>query len=304
MRDLLPRNMGIGKDEEAESVEESNRLLETNIERYRAQGFRVDRLKELFDRKPEEVEKGIAEYREAVKRLNTAQTVLRSLEPYGYSDEIGDIMSRCDDPELADTVLSEAEALKDRAFSEHEIKTQKKETVPETPGRKDIEGVNTLDGVTGKEAPKPDVTSENTENSGIDLDIDDSDLDGLLGELDDLEGAFGEDIEPPPAETGEETPPETGNAPTSSGEAGPPAPERGEGPDPRSDEGVVTGVGAGNVGAPDKEQKSIGELMELAKDAYRKGDYQRSLELFQEVVTLDPNNSKARFMLRRITQKI
>jgi len=47
----------------------------------------------------------------------------------------------------------------------------------------------------------------------------------------------------------------------------------------------------------------LDQLMEMAKDAYRNGDLERSLEYFQEILNRDPENSKARFMLRRLSSK-
>jgi len=46
------------------------------------------------------------------------------------------------------------------------------------------------------------------------------------------------------------------------------------------------------------------ELMEKAKEAYTNGRMEESLILFKEILERDPENSKARFMLRRISSKL
>ena len=106
------------KKEDDESLHEE---LEITIERYRAQGFDVAPLKDLADEPIDKIRKGIDDYRNALKKLNSAMTVLKSLEGYGYTKEIEAIIENIKNPNMADKVFQDAEALKERAFAEHNI---------------------------------------------------------------------------------------------------------------------------------------------------------------------------------------
>jgi thioredoxin-like negative regulator of GroEL len=46
------------------------------------------------------------------------------------------------------------------------------------------------------------------------------------------------------------------------------------------------------------------ELMEKAKDAYKEGRMEEALTFFKELLKKDPDSSKARFMIRRISTKL
>ena len=57
-------------------------------------------------------------------------------------------------------------------------------------------------------------------------------------------------------------------------------------------------------GAEVEEIDDAEKLAELEKEAYRKGDLEVALARFQEVLDSDPSNAKAKFMIRRISQKL
>ncbi len=351
MRDLLPKNMVSSVTAKEEDASKAKGELKVNRQRFSAQGYDISLLDDLKDRSDGEIMQGIETFRDAIKQLTSAQTVIRSLEGYGYSDEIAAIMGRIRDPSKANDVLKEAEELKERAFSEHNLKNVKKEQKPNE-----------------EVAPAPEQPSaseESSEPSMADIDFNADELDGLL---DDLDGAFGEG---PP---GEDTPKEP-TPPTGEGAADTTIIEKITG---WADEGysvehlmavvqedqekAVQDIATFEMGltmlpelkerldkvdrsgredkareieemlasphrfeeisaALDEMESSTGEvkgeapkeeegdedapdLLEGAKEAYRQGDLETALARFQKVLENDPSNAKAKFMIRRISQKM
>ena len=55
---------------------------------------------------------------------------------------------------------------------------------------------------------------------------------------------------------------------------------------------------------PNVSGLSVEDVLEKAKEAYGEGDLKKAMSFFEEVLKKDPDNSKARFMIRRIGQKI
>lgn len=55
---------------------------------------------------------------------------------------------------------------------------------------------------------------------------------------------------------------------------------------------------------PDISIIPVEDLLDRAKEAYGEGDLKRAMSLFEEILKKDPDNSKARFMIRRIGQKM
>ncbi|MDG6224973.1 MAG: hypothetical protein QCI82_05615 [Candidatus Thermoplasmatota archaeon] len=56
--------------------------------------------------------------------------------------------------------------------------------------------------------------------------------------------------------------------------------------------------------SPDISLIPVEDLLEKAKEAYGEDDLKKAMSLFEEVLKKDPDNSKARFMIRRIGQKM
>ncbi|MGA1822220.1 MAG: hypothetical protein ACMUIG_06815 [Thermoplasmatota archaeon] len=334
MKDLLPKTLKIGKKkkEDDDSLHEE---LKVTIERYRAQGFDVAPLKDLEDKPIDRIREGIDDYRNALKKLNSAMTVLKSLEGYGYTKEIKGIVENIKNPHMADSVFSDAEALKERAFAEHNIHHEK---VDDTPGARVMKSLQArskvINGVVGRE-DKPldaDIMEEEKPDDGIK----NEDLDDLLNSMDGLgEGLdlnFDDLVEAPPEE---EHPPEPEEPPrveepTAEAESVPESepdeplpveeqvppesvPEPEEEPVPETsvepEEKEVTeqepeGESAAEESPPAEEPVNVELLMEKAKDLYRSGDMVESLSVFEDVLKNDPDNSKAKFMIRRIKQKL
>lgn len=128
MKDLLAKNIILGEQEGPADRRSVKDELQISIERYRAQGFDVSLLEKLMDGPQEDIPSGIETYRECIKKLISAQTIIRSLEGYGYNDEIEKIMENIKDPEVADIILAHTEELRDRALTEHNVSMEKKET--------------------------------------------------------------------------------------------------------------------------------------------------------------------------------
>lgn len=298
MKDLLPKKFEV-QNKEKEKSETSLDELKVTIKRYRAQGFNVDMLVSVKDSPIEEVRKGMEEYRNSIKKLKSAMTILKSLEGYGYNYEIDQIMEDIKDPSKADSIHKEAEKLRKRAFSEHDIHTEKKFT----PGEKVLRSLKTrTDLVNGKDE-KNDVDNEKLDELLNNLDGLGDDLDLNLEEEDLLGGE--DEVEHPPEEVSEE-------------EVQKGAPVETDVLKPPEDIDVKTPSDM-EEGSPEKEVESdiptedkptadkppdLDALMEKAKDMYKRGDLPGSLKAFEEILKWDQENAKARFMIRRLKGKI
>jgi len=189
MKDLLAKNLEVGskkapKDEKIGAKEE----LDVNIGRYQAQGYDVAMLKSLRKKEAPAILKGIEDFRDKVKILNSIQTVIRSLEGYGYSKEIESITERLKDPSSARELVQEVEDLKYRAKTEHAIDEEKR-SAPRKKLSKSL-----------KEKAK--MLKEEDQGEGSDPQemegIDDGRLDGMLDDLTDIEDAFSLDMKDDP----------------------------------------------------------------------------------------------------------
>ncbi|MGA1820264.1 MAG: hypothetical protein ACMUHU_04560 [Thermoplasmatota archaeon] len=447
MKDLLAKNIVLGEQEGPVDKKTAKAELNTNIERFKAQEFDVTLLEDLWSSSPEEIVKGIEEYREAVKKLITAQTVIRSLEGYGYNEEIDRLMGGIKDPSRADSVLEQVEDLKERALTEHNMKIEKKDAPKvklsealkaqseklnsngeEAPADEEI-SLDSLDGMLaelneigdafsfGGEESDPitdEIRSWETEGYFVDrlLNLLEDDRDAAIeemksfeqgvlemrilkerirkmdlsafpkeeasiklkfqyphmaseirNELDSIEKRIDDSLreampgpkaevpgeeEQEPVEKEEEAP-EPEEAPPEEPIAKEPpaeepeapaeeAPEPQEAPTPEEpvpEEPPAEEPEAPAEEAPEPEEAppeepvaeeppaeepealaeeappeggispdiGLDQLMDMAKDAYREGDLERSLEYFQEIIRRDPENSKARFMIRRLSSK-
>lgn len=393
MKDLLTKNVGMPETKKDESRTEDQILeeLKVNINRYRAQGFDVEDLKELEKSKVEDITNGIEAYRKGVKVLNTVQTILRSLEGYGYSKEIEEISEKMAFPSKAAEVLSEVEELKDRARTEHNF-------------NKPRQGKNASK-LSESLKEKSEILNRKTEpEDESDIEIDEDLLDDMLGDLDEIGESFDLDIEDDPLlskildweamgyfvdglkaavtddrekavkdieqfekdiskmepvkkrfnemdmtgfnqeakeivlkfqypHLAKEIENELGRIDTIKKKASEldiqPEPEE----EPRDDPEVVVKDEPEAAPKPEPEEEeqspapvediskeskpenevqavseyddnSPDELMEMAKDAYKNGNLELSLTLFKEIIKKDPESSKARFMIRRLSKKI
>ncbi len=352
MRDLLPKNMVSSVTAKEEDASKAKEELKVSRQRFSAQGYDVSLLEDLKDRSDDEIVQGIETFRDAIKQLTSAQTVIMSLEGYGYTDEIAAIKERIRDPLQADEVMKEAEELKERAFSEHNLKNVKKEQKPNEEVAPPLEQPSTSEEPAGPE--------EEAEPSLDNVDFNADELDGLL---DDLDGAFGEG---PPGEDAPKEPtpsteegtvdttilekitgwadegysvehlmavvqedPEKAAQDMATFEMGltmlPELRERfdkvdrsGKEERARDIEEMLSsphrfeeisaaldemGPSTGEVEAS-KEEEDAPDLLEGAKEAYRQADLETALARFQEVLENDPSNAKAKFMIRRISQKL
>ncbi len=387
MKDLIAKNFGIpekkGPSKEKISPHEE---LKVNISRYQAQGLNVEPLKELKGKQPEDISKGIEDYRSAVRILSTAQTIIRTLEGYGYTKDIEAIYDQIKDPTKAVEVLRTVEELKDRAQTEHNIKAK----VKGLPGSK-------LSKVLKE---KSEILKEKGDAKNIH--INEVALDGLLDDLNDISDAFSLQIEDDPLlmqiiaweergyfvdglkksltedrkkvekdveqfekdiqkmefikerfngmdmtgfqneskeikikfqyphlskeieneldridsmkknaekliETEENETVEEGaiEEPEVQQEEDihEPAPEEVE-PEPTNTEEAPQEPEVEEVLDDQYSHLSVDELMELAKDTYKAGKLEESLTIFKEILKKDPDSSKARFMIRRISSKL
>ena len=183
MKDLIAKNFDIPeKKGHSRDKISANEELKINISRYQAQGLNVEPLKELRGKQSEEVSKGIEGYRSAVRVLSTAQTIIRTLEGYGYTKEIDAIYDRIKDPTKAVEVLRTVEELKDRAQTEHNIKAK----VKGSPARKLSELLK----------EKSQILKDKDDVSNIQ--IDEGALDGLLDDLNDISDTFSLETEDDP----------------------------------------------------------------------------------------------------------
>ena len=173
IRDLLPKKMVSSVNTEKEDITKANEELKVSRQRFSAQGYDVSKLDDLKGQRDDQIMKGIDDFRDAIKQLTSAQTVIRSLEGYGYADEIDAIKERIRDPSQADGVLKEAEELKERAFSEHNLKNVKKEPRVEE-GPKDDTPIP---------PEEPAVPEEEAGPSLGGLDFNSDELDGLVVKL-------------------------------------------------------------------------------------------------------------------------
>ncbi len=181
MKDLLVKNFGlVGEKESTTDAEKALKELKVNIDRFHAQGFNTDLLRELEGKGPKEILKGIESYRASVKSLNSAQTILRSLEGYGYSDEIDSITEMIKDPSRTGEVLEKVEELKQRIQVEHNLTIGGREK-PRDKLTKSLEEKS-------KKLRNADISEKDVEG----MDIDEEALDGLLDDLEDIEEAFGD----------------------------------------------------------------------------------------------------------------
>lgn len=174
MKDLLAKNIGMAKKEPSQKEVSALQELKVNMERYQAQGFDISSLAELEGKEDKTVLKGIEDYRSAVKKLISAQTVIRSLEGYGYSEEMESILKNIKNPVMADSVLSEVEDLRERALTEHNVKLENKKG---SPRKKLSEALK---------AQSEKLNHLDDDDEMIDLDS----LDGMLEDLNDIGDAF------------------------------------------------------------------------------------------------------------------
>jgi hypothetical protein len=100
---------------------------------------------------------------------------VRSLEGYGYSEELESIQANIKNPVMADSVLSEVEELRERALTEHNIKAEKTKGSP----RKKL-----------SEALKAQSEKLNHQDDEADENIDLDSLDGMLDDLNEIGDAF------------------------------------------------------------------------------------------------------------------
>lgn len=396
MKDLLAKNVDVAEKKEPEKdKKKAKEELDVNISRYKAQGYDVSLLNSLKKKDTEAILKGIEDYRDKVRILNSVQTMIRALEGYGYSKEIESINERLKNPKKARQLIQEAEELKYRAKTEHA--TEEKEV--SSPRRKLAESL--------KEKAQ---MFRGDEVKTEDLDIDDDKLDGMLDDLSDIESAFSLEADDDPLlskiadweemgyfvnglktsltedrtkaeeeakqfekdvermekvkerfnemnmsgfqqekseielklqyphlaqdvenqldkiskiiEEAEEeidgkvlVSEEKKDAPPSDEEKG----EMEESPEPEEES-----IPKEKEESPKEEEeeephqkaekeekvedaypgKSAEDLMEMAKNSYRDGNMEESLILFKEVLKKDPESSKARFMIRRISSKL
>ncbi|MGA1792556.1 MAG: hypothetical protein ACMUHM_01260 [Thermoplasmatota archaeon] len=176
MKDLLAKNIVLGEQEAPVDKKTAKAELKTNIERFKAQEFDVTSLEELWSSKPEEIVQGIEKYRDAVKKLISAQTVIRSLEGYGYNEEIDTLMEDIKNPSKADKVLEQVEDLKERAMTEHNMKVEKK----------DAPKVKLSEALKAQSEKLNNQVEEDQTGEEITLDS----LDGMLAELNEIGDAF------------------------------------------------------------------------------------------------------------------
>lgn len=185
MKDLLASNIILGEQEGPADRRSVKDELRISIERYRAQGFDVSPLEKLVNSPAEEIPLGIERYRECIRKLISAQTIIRSLEGYGYSDEIERIMQDIKDPQKADSVMTQTEELRDRALTEHNVSTEKKET-------KRVKLPEAL------KAQSVKLNNRKGSGSGVG-EIDTNSLDEMLANLDEMgEALIGVEEEPDP----------------------------------------------------------------------------------------------------------
>jgi hypothetical protein len=419
MKDLIAKNFGVAEQDPSIGEKKAKEELKVNIDRYHAQGYDTTLLKDLKGKSIKEMQKGIESFRIAVKKLNSAKTILRSLEGFGYTKEIETLEERLTDPSKADKVLIEVERLRDRAMTEHNIPLEKKETprvklpkslkeqseklskqeigAPEAAEEDmDIDEIalddmlSKLEGLSGtlsmealeqeddellikikswetegffvdrlvtllsEDRPQAEVEIEAFEQGineirALRKRMEKMDLSGfekqaeeirvkfqyphmsseIKNELDEIDRSVEEALKAsmPPEETSGE--PEA--APEVKEEPVPQAPEESAIPEEdvkeeapetpekeasSKDEEVpspVEDMTETSEEAPERipdaetvsefEGASLEEMMDKAKDAYRDGDFERSLQIFEEILNQDPDNSKARFMIRRLSQK-
>lgn len=319
MKDLLPKTLKIGR----EKKEDENSLreeLKVTIERYRAQDFDVTPLKDLEDKSIRKIRNGIDKYLNALKKLNSALTVLKSLEGYGYTKEIEAIIENIKNPDMADKVFQDAEDLKERAFAEHNIKHER---VEDTPGARVMKSLQArskvINGVVGKEDEPLDPGM--IEEGGSTEEINTEDFDALLNSMDGLGDDLDLNFNDLESESPSEEPvPEPAEAPVKEE----PSPIEEPIPEPAAEPETVMPPVEEEVPPPEEpaaaEEPAPAEaipeptpveapvnielLMEKAKDLYRTGDMLDSLSMFEEVLKNDPDSSKAKFMIRRIKQKL
>ncbi len=175
MKDLISKNFGIEEKGTAVNADKAKEELKINISRYQAQGLDVSSLKKLEGKDARTIMEGIADYRRSVKKLAAANTVIKSLEPYGYSNEIEEINKDIKDPSKAYNVLTKVEELRKRALSEHNVDAPRKET-PKVKLPHELE--RKAERIKGEYITKEDE------------DLDASALDELMSNLDELGSAF------------------------------------------------------------------------------------------------------------------
>jgi DNA-binding transcriptional MerR regulator len=404
MKDLLPKSVSITEERSDPDKVLAAKELDTNIERYLAQGFDVSPLRDLYNSDDGTILRGIEVFRDNVKKLTSATTILRSLEGYGYTSEIESIMQDIKNTQKADEVLRKVYRLKERTPAEPVPDRKGKETprarvlrglkvASETmtrPAQEPGLGFETTDvdslmddladlgsAFTPEAQPEDEITRmlESWEKEGFFLDrireiLSESDRDpkaelarfseevermrALRDRLDALDPTGIEDsiqkvrikipytymatdvehdiadletmnrpkMHEAPSHLGTEnvpgpktdTPPAVETSPSATMEASeaPPKPAPAEEepapevppPSEPSPEPIPKKMEAPDspITAP-VDAIPVDGLLQRAKDAYGNGDLDGAVRLFTEVLRLDPENSKARFMIRRIGQK-
>jgi hypothetical protein len=405
MKDLLAKNIGMAKKKPSEEEADPAQELKVNMERYGAQGFDISTLAALEGKDEDEVTKGIEEYRAAVKKLISAQTVIRSLEGYGYNEEIEEIMKGIKNPVKADNVLTMVEELRDRALTEHNIKAEKSKGSPRKKLSEALKAQSEkLNHIEDEEDENIDLDSlddmlEDLNDIGdaFSLEMDKDETDPILekikmweedgyfvdrlkalmnedrgkameeievfeqgikemkrlkkryakmnlsdefsdqiheieikfqyphmaseirNELDAIEKRIEDELkaalpqEEIPVEDEKPTEPEAPEEKPKEKAAEAPPPEDVQG---ESLEEIAPGEEAHIEEASEEEVSieeepsepifpdlSLEELLEKAKEVYRDGDMELSLKCFEEIIKRDPENSKARFMIRRLSSK-
>jgi tetratricopeptide (TPR) repeat protein len=395
MKDLLPKNAAPPEGMVGTDSDRAAKELETNIERYMAQGFDIEPLRHLVASDKDRILSGIESFRDNVRKLTSAQTIIRSLEGYGFTTEIESILLDIKNTQKADEVLRRVNRLKERTPYEPASDKRSKDT-PRTRVLKELK-------MASENFIKPsEATSE------PDLNFQTTDVDSLMDDLADLGTAFNSETAPEdeftkmlmdwekegifidrireilsdgnrdpqtelkrfeeeivrmralkarldaidptgieesiqmvriklpytymatdvehdiaelealrkpsePAAPSKEERPSKGPV-----EPEPSAPEPEPTPEPPSsppEERAVPEPVKEERPAPTKVEApraavarlhpdlSIEQLLEKAKGAYGDGNLDEALALFEEALQVDPENSKSRFMIRRIGQK-
>lgn len=416
MKDLINKNFGISEDGPDKDDDKAKEELKTSIDRYQAQGFDISLLKALEGKDAKDILKGISEFREAIKKISAAKTVIKSLEPYGYTEEIEQINQDIQDPKKADIVLKNVDELRARMMDEHNVQPTKKETpkvkLPQELGKKaerimaeeggqpdtedldpealdelmsELEDIGEAFDITEEEMlgdpelldkirdwelqglfvdkiksllrEDPDKARAEVENFEKDLkellvqkerfeNMDMSnfkkqaeelnikfqypnmaneiknELDLMEKYLKELEKETEEPQKPEPEEIPpEEAPPSEAEVEVEPEQESPEAEDQDDIPEAEehedepqqteeeapSEDAPPTQEPETQEAAPSQESEFAGfdteQLMEMAKEAYRNGDTEASLKYFEEILRRDPENSKARFMKRRLSSK-
>jgi TolA-binding protein len=251
---------------EAFSADMEDDPLLSRISRWEEMGYFVDKIKNSIAEDRDRAEMEADQFENDVTRMEKVKAIFNKMDLTGFQQEAQELMLKFQYPHLAQDVENELKRIEEMRKNADRLLEEPGNEIEEAPVEEVIERAPGED-----VSPSDEVPSEvqSTEEKQVDI----------------SPNAESED-----EETREEIP--SGNE--NQEEEGKSSGEMDSEEEVSGEDGVSS----------EYSNHSPEEIMEMAKDSYKEGKMEEALTLFKELLKRDPNSSKARFMIRRISSKL